>query len=403
MGKKRPNSSVDSRSSFWHWLVLLTRSLVVASLTASATAKVHKVPLIKHDDDVFVNSVLDAHKTNLRGGPSESEVINDYGNAQYYGAISIGTPPQSFRVIFDTGSSNLWVPKVGCTHCGNPFFGKKSKYDHDTSSSYSKDGADFEIMYGSGSVSGFWSSDAVTVATDLQVGSQRLAEVQDAGGLGLAYALGKFDGILGMGFRAISIDNTPTVLDTLLKENVIDQPIFAFYLGDNAPGELTWGGYDASKFEGELEYVDLTSATYWEITLDAVESGSYKAADDSYTAIVDSGTSLLTGPKAEVTKLAAEVGATANVMGQYTIDCAKVDDLPDLVFTIAGKEYSLPGSRTVIQAQGTCLWALMGIDFPSPGPQWILGDVFMREYYTVFNYLDQTVGFAKAVHQTADE
>ena len=102
-----------------------------------------------------------------KGG--ESEPIKDYANAQYFGTVSIGTPPQSFQVIFDTGSSNLWVPKVGCKHCGLPFIGKKSKYDHDKSSSYAEDGKDFEIMYGSGSVSGFFSQDSVTLADDIIV------------------------------------------------------------------------------------------------------------------------------------------------------------------------------------------------------------------------------------------
>lgn len=332
---------------------------------------------------------------------SENEYIKDYANAQYYGTVSIGTPPQEFQVIFDTGSSNLWVPKVGCTHCGNPFFGKKSKYDHDTSTSYSEDGADFEIMYGSGSVSGFFSQDTVILADDITVTDQRFGEIQDAGGLGMAYSFGKFDGILGMGFTSISIDNAPTVFENAIQQHAVDQPIFSFYLGDNGPGELTFGGYDPAKFTGDLTYVKLMSATYWEIALDKVAGGTYESQgnDDGtpITAIVDSGTSLITGPKADIRKLASAVGAKPNIMGEYTVDCDKLDDMPDITFTIDNKEYVIPGKKAIIQAQGTCLFAFMGMDFPKPGPQWILGDVFMRQYYTVFNYLDQTIGFAKAV------
>lgn len=337
----------------------------------------------------------------VKDSKAENEYIKDYANAQYYGTISIGSPPQSFQVIFDTGSSNLWVPKVGCTHCGNPFFGKKSKYDHGESSTYAEDGSDFEIMYGSGSVSGFFSQDSVTVADDITVTGQKFGEIEDAGGLGMAYAFGKFDGILGMGFTSISIDNTPTVFENMIQQHAIDQPIFSFYLGDNAPGELTFGGYDPAKFKGDLEYVKLLSATYWEIPLDKASAGDYETQpnDDGtpITAIVDSGTSLLTGPKKDVAKIASAVGAKGNFMGQYTIDCEKVDEMPDITFTINKKDYVIPGKKAVIQAQGTCLFAFMGMDFPKPGPQWILGDVFMRQYYTVFNYLDETIGFAEAV------
>lgn len=331
-------------------------------------------------------------------GKPESEIIKDYSNAQYFGTVEIGTPPQSFQVIFDTGSSNLWVPKVGCTHCGLPFISHKSKYDDSKSSTYVADGADFNIQYGSGSVSGFFSRDDVTLADDIVIENVEFAEVADAGGLGMAYSIGKFDGILGMGFTSISVGGVPTIFEEAIKQNKVDQPVFAFYLGDNEDGELTFGGYDASKFEGDLKYVDLEAATYWEIALDSIEAGDYKkdSADGKITAIVDSGTSLMTGPRAEITKLAKSVGATPNIVGEYTVDCAKVPDLPDVVFTIGGTEYSIPGPKTVMQAGNTCLFAFMALDIPAPGPQWILGDVFMREYYTVFNYHDKTIGFAKA-------
>lgn len=252
-----------------------------------------------------------------------------------------------------------------------------------------------------GSVSGFFSVDDVKLAEDLIIKEQRFAEVQDAGGLGIAYALGKFDGILGMGFTSISVGGATTVFENAMKQNVVDQPVFAFYLGDNAPGELTFGGYDASKFEGDLTYVKLVSATYWEIALDKVSAGSYhsKPNEDGSptTAIIDSGTSLITGPKKDINALALSIGAKPNIMGEYTIDCEKIDDLPDITFTIDGKEYMVPSKAAVLQAQGVCVFAFMGVDFPKPGPQWILGDVFMRQYYTVFNYQDETVGFAKAV------
>jgi hypothetical protein len=385
--------------------------LAIAIAPTAVTGKVIKIPLSKRSDDEMVMAHLERERNALLMDPltleqhlnkdGESEVIKDYANAQYYGSVSIGNPAQTFQVIFDTGSSNLWVPKVGCSHCGNPFFGKKTKYNHDSSDTYGEDGGDFEIRYGSGSVSGFFSQDSVTLADDIVVTGQRFAEVQDAGGLGMAYALGKFDGILGLGFTSISVDGTTTVFENAIDQHAVDQPVFSFYLGDNAPGELVFGGYDASKMASDLTYVKLLSATYWEIGLDAVTAGTYNMdpnADGSpVTAIVDSGTSLCVGPKKEVTAMALSIGATANIMGEYTVDCATLDSLPDIVFTIDGNDYTVPGKSAVLQAQGMCLFAFVGMDFGGRGPQWILGDVFMRQYVTVFNYLDQTIGFAKSV------
>ena len=211
---------------------------------------------------------LVAMERNLRGGSSsistsrkESEVIKDYSNAQYYGIVQMGSPPQSFQVIYDTGSSNLWVPEVGCIHCGYKIFhGGKNKFDPTASASYEMiqgNASDFSIQYGSGSVSGRFVKDTVILAQDIAVTSQTFAVVHDAAGMGIAYAFGKFDGILGLGFDTLSVGGVETVFHNAIDQGVVEKPVFAFSLGDEKDGELTFGGYDETKFVGDIHWIPL--------------------------------------------------------------------------------------------------------------------------------------------------
>lgn len=394
--------------------------------TDSKAKDLHRIPMYKVSDHEYINRFLIKEREalmavhniestltaprNLRGnedinanvhalkeGKDESEIIKDYANAQYYGIVKIGSPPQEFQVIYDTGSSNLWVPEVGCVHCGYKWIhGGKNKYDSKTSDSFVEDGSEFSIQYGSGAVSGVFAKDTVVLADDISVDNQKFATIHDAAGMGLGYTFAYFDGILGLGFDSISVGGAETVFHNAIDQGKVEKPMFAFYLGDNADGELTFGGYDDDKFEGdELTWVPLSDATYWRIDMDAVKIGQFSIGHSD--AIVDSGTSLIIGPKMDILAIALEIGAKPTLTGQYTIDCEKVAGLPDMTWTIAGKEYTVAGKKLVIQSAGMCIFAMMGMDFPKPGPQWILGDVFMREYYTVFDYAEKRVGFAKAV------
>jgi len=358
------------------------------------TGAVYHIPMKKRSNEDFVKDKLytaqrEAGMYSAAPATSTPIDIKDYQNAQYYGSITVGTPGQTFNVIFDTGSANLWVPnhKVGLVGL------LKHKYDSSKSSTYVKNGTEFKIMYGSGPVSGIWSDDTVTMG-GLTVKKQAFAEVENAGGLGLAYGIGKFDGILGLGWDSISVDGVETPFHNLVDAGELAEPVFAFYLGNQKDGTLVLGGTDKSHYTGDFSYVPLKAEDYWHISLDGVKMNG--ASQSSCTsAIVDSGTSLLAGPKDDVAKIAKLAGATLIMGKEYTIDCSK--DAPDLTFTLGGKDYTLKKEDYVIQSGSVCLFGMMGIDVPAPrGPLWILGDIFMRKYYTVFDWGNKRIGFATA-------
>lgn len=329
-------------------------------------------------------------------------------------------------MIFDTGSSNLWVPGKSCgTACG-----LHPEYVSANSSTYVANGTKFAIQYGSGPVSGFLSNDNVEMG-GLVVQSQQFAEINVVSGLGLAYMLGHFDGILGLAFQSISEYGIPTVYDNMEAQGLVQSPQFAFYLSatDGSVGELTLGGYDSTKFTGELTWVPLTSETYWETALDGLLLGG-KSVTNCSKVVLDTGTSILAGPTEDVKAIAAALGATPFPLNpaEYTIDCSLVPSLPELTVVMGGTPFVLAGSDYVLNVQGICLLGFTGIDMPAPrgqcqrliacrgvretpwpaavfclmihpshnrsfclfsavftGPLYIMGDVFIRKYYTVFD------------------
>jgi hypothetical protein len=358
-----------------------------------------KFPVKKIDDHEFVSNILSRIAKGKQPSYYRTEegaiVINDYENSQYYGQITIGAPEQKFNVIFDTGSADLWVASSNCdSSCGRTH----AKYDSSKSKTYVANGTVFDIEYGSGPVSGYDSNDRVGLG-GLVVTNQVFAEVTDASGLGAAYKLGKFDGILGMAFSSISVNKNPTIFEAAFNQGLVSSKQFAFYLGNSEDdaGELVLGGYDTTHFTGELTWVNLIAETYWEIKLDKLVVDTTTYAKDGAKAIIDTGTSLLTGPSEIVKSLAAQVGAKSLSNGEYMVSCRA--DLPDFDFIIDGKTYTLTSTDYLIPDGDVCILGIMGLDVPAPsGPLWILGDIFIRKYYTVFDEANNRVGLALANH-----
>nr|XP_013813223.1 PREDICTED: cathepsin D [Apteryx mantelli mantelli] len=360
--------------------------------------------------------------------------------AQYYGEIGIGTPPQKFTL---SERQALWSPARDLAEiCGGDkrqggFSGANfsarfffllvpratprinvvcppmspssaavlhHKYDASKSSTYVENGTEFAIHYGTGSLSGYLSQDTVTLG-NLKIKNQIFGEAVKQPGI--TFIAAKFDGILGMAFPKISVDKVTPFFDNIMQQKLIEKNIFSFYLNRDPTaqpgGELLLGGTDPKYYSGDFSWVNVTRKAYWQVHMDAVDvANGLTLCKGGCEAIVDTGTSLITGPTKEVKELQKAIGAKPLIKGQYVIPCDKVSSLPAVTLTLGGKPYQLTGEQYVfkISAQGEtiCLSGFSGLDIPPPGgPLWILGDVFIGPYYTVFDRDNNSVGFAKCV------
>lgn len=186
------------------------------------------------------------------------------------------------------------MPSSGCSSIACYLH---SKYDSSASSTFKKNGSDFAIRYGSGSLEGFVSQDVVTIG-DLKIKDQDFAEATNEPGL--AFAFGRFDGILGLGFDTISVNKIVPPFYNLLNQGSLDEPVFSFYLGDSTKegdeSEATFGGIDKAHYTGELVKIPLRRKAYWEVDFDAVAFGDNVAELENTGVILDTGTSLIALP-----------------------------------------------------------------------------------------------------------
>ncbi|GAA5940521.1 proteinase A [Sporobolomyces koalae] len=318
--------------------------------------------------------------------------LTNYLNAQYFSEITLGTPPQSFKVILDTGSSNLWVPS---TRCSSIACFLHSKYDAKASSTYKANGTEFKIQYGTGSLEGVISNDVMSIG-DLTIKKQDFAESTVEPGL--TFAFGKFDGILGLGYDTISVQHVVPPFYNMVNQGLLDDPVFAFWLGsDPEQGVATFGGVDKSHYTGDIHYIPVRRKGYWEIELEKVKFGDETLELENTGAAIDTGTSLIALPTDLAEIINRDIGAKKSWNGQYTVECSTIPSLPSLSLYFDGKPYTISAEDYILQVQGTCISAFTGIDIPAPvGPIWIVGDVFLRKFYSVYDLGKNAVGLAKS-------
>ncbi|XP_069495766.1 pepsin A-like, partial [Ambystoma mexicanum] len=241
-----------------------------------------------------------------------SEPLINYFDASYFGQISIGTPGQDFKVVFDTGSSNLWVPSSSCksTACLN-----HAVFNSTKSSSFRSTDTSLSIAYGTGSMTGVLGYDVILVE-NIRVLDQVFGLCETEAKF---FSSVFFDGILGLGYPSLSADAAMPVFDNMWKQKLVTHDLFSVFLTSESsePGSsIMFGGYDPSYYTGKLNWVPVTVQKYWQIDLESItKNGNVIACNGGCQAIVDTGTSLIVGPSTDIAKIQNYIGATLDGSG----------------------------------------------------------------------------------------
>ncbi|KAF5327777.1 hypothetical protein D9619_004889 [Psilocybe cf. subviscida] len=360
-------------------------------------------------------------------------VINQDNDSSYFGTISAGTPPQSFGVILDTGSSDLWLAGDSCVRCPRttPIFNTGA-----SSSFKTIDTTRIPIQYGSGQVAGTISSDTIQMGGFTVTGqTMRMSypsqlrwhnySADDAAFIVNVDALtqglldGDVSGIMGLAFQGIASTKAVPFWQALISSNQLSSPEFAFWL-DRAPltnqqqdisgGVFTLGGTNSSLFTGDIDFVNMPSGpeTFWLLSLTGLSLNGKDvtiSGGDNAISAIDTGTTLIGGPTADVQAFWEAVPnsqASPSGPGMFNFPC---NQKLSVSMTFGGKTWPINSQDMAVQEEPSdstlCIGAIFDLDAgtsitPDSGnPSWVVGDTFLKNVYSVFRATPPSIGFAQ--------
>lgn len=336
----------------------------------------------------------------------------------YYGQVKIGGQP--FNMIFDTGTADSWVFSSKYKNLNS-----RRGYSVEESSTSTLDGRRFYSMYGNEiEVAGHLIVDDITLGyPQVTIRNQTLGVITTMTNEILADEF-LFDGVIGLAFGSLSYRNLDTVFENMVKQNLVPDKVFSIYLNKELPpngkaaGEILFGGIDASRYLGQLNYVPLVLPQHWRFQIDGLaivsDKNENKLDRDPIHATLDTGTSLF-GHDAQPSRLLVSQAFSSWIDHSDPLEfvprlksCNR-DPLPQLVFTIGGINYTIRSDSFVLEVPNEDSVEGGGPDcylgfrhfpynegFARRYPIWILGNAFMRNYYAVFDFGQQRVGLAQA-------
>lgn len=364
---------------------MIYRVLALFTLVSSFTFPLREVKIKKPISDY----------TKLKASPItlESALIENYYNLQYIAELNFGTPGQAMTLTLDTGSSYTWVPSTSCD-CHDSL----NVFNSSLSSTYKNLTTKIELYYGMGEVKGYLVSDVLSLG-QLSASNQTFVAItydKDLDGL-------NSDGLLGLGFKELS-DGVKTFVDNLKEQGKIKEAVFSFYLSniDNEfrDSVFTIGEYDINLYgNGVEQIIDIdASYGYWLTILDKVEVDSSTVHNKQSYAIIDLGSSLISMPYSAFSNYAKkikEINENCYDFGYLVCECAfgNYDAYPDITFTFGTEEFVIHPDNYIYYETGYC-YLLIESSYES---YYIIGQPFMRDYYTVFDMDNNLIRASRAV------
>ena len=327
----------------------------------------------------------------------KEELIDIKGNITK-GSISLFVAPikiggQDFNVVLDTGSVNLWVPKVGSKDQAN----LTNHYDPLKSSSAIPTTETFEITYGTGSTKGNYYSDYATFITNaaynLLFGAATETNFDVPGA----------DGIMGLARDYKTYMYSP--LWTLNAKGYIDSKSFSFkYLGDDKVEMYIVGEHsDFNNTENTASCQLLSQSVYdnllWTCKLYSL---GFLNADFSknvtvscgYNFLFDTGSNIMRLPKDTLTSLIGQLSVfgcekTSEGSVDYII-CPK-NNLPNISIEVGDHYLILPG-KDVFDPMTNSDFKKLRIQFMEVQIS-LIGQPFFRYFHTKFDHENKILKF----------
>jgi hypothetical protein len=215
------------------------------------------------------------------------------------------------------------------------------------------------------------------------------------------------DGILGIG-RGTGSDATSQLLETLSSTKLIPAKLYAIHLSratdSVADGELNLGSVNPDRYTGDLNYVDIVSNTngFWEIPLSGagLDSSSISLPGGGRSVIIDTGTSFILTPPADALAIHSGIKGYVQDGETFSVPC---DTTSIISFTFDQSSYNISTAdwRGGKLDSGLCRSNIIGRQ-TFGDKQWLVGDVFLKNVYSVFDFEKGRVGFgSKANGQSA--